>query len=95
MGPSTGAFGAGGVVATPCPTQGGRLYGVAVDHAGNIYATGVAFGTANAQSTLAVSVGATGHLNWNVAGKSSGIPVSGHTPSASQASSAAFSPPLG
>ena len=86
-----GAFGSGGVVRTPCPTQGGRLYGVAVDHAGNIYATGVAFGTANAQSTLAVSVGATGHLNWNVA-QVAGNPVAGHNPSASQANAAAFSP---
>jgi uncharacterized delta-60 repeat protein len=59
------AFGTGGVATIPCPSQGGRFNGVAIDTNGNIYAAGEWYGTANTPSTLVTAFSASGTTNWS------------------------------
>jgi uncharacterized delta-60 repeat protein len=57
-------LGAGGVATLPCPPQGGRFNGVAVDSAGNIYAAGESFDASNTPSLLIAEFSADGTNNW-------------------------------
>jgi uncharacterized delta-60 repeat protein len=69
------AFGTGGVATIPCPTpggptpggptQGGRFNGVTVDSAGNVYAAGEGYGTANTPSTLVAAFSSSGLTSWS------------------------------
>ncbi len=76
-----GAFNGTGMATLPCPVQGGELKGVAVDSTGKIYAAGVAFGSANAQSTLVANLTSSGGLLWSLA-SIVGNQVAGHSPTA-------------
>jgi hypothetical protein len=86
-------FGAGGVAALPCPTQGGVLNGVAVDPTtGNIDVAGEAFGVSNAASTLVASIKPAGITKWTTTLNVGGTLSAGHsTASQSQANAVAFS----
>jgi hypothetical protein len=64
--------GAGGVATLPCPPQGGRFNGVAVDNAGNIYAAGEAFDASNTPSLLIAEFSANGTQNWSTSSLTGG-----------------------
>jgi hypothetical protein len=80
--------------AISCPAQGGEFNAVTIDPSGDIYAAGVAFGAANAPSTLVASLSSTGTaLNSLYPSIGSSPPPSFAPPSVANAVAIAAVPP--
>jgi uncharacterized delta-60 repeat protein len=72
LNPNFPSKGAGGVATVACPLHGGRFNGVTVDKAGNVYAAGEAFSSANSPSTLVAKFSPTGLGNWSTSTETGG-----------------------